>query len=27
VRLYQPEPQILDGSWTFPELESPPRTR
>ena len=27
VRLYQPEPQILDGSWTFPGLETPPGTR
>ena len=24
VRLYQPGPQILDGSWTFPALETPP---
>jgi len=27
VRLYQPEPQILDGSWTFPGLETPSGTR
>jgi hypothetical protein len=22
VRLYQPGPEILDGSWTFPDVES-----
>jgi hypothetical protein len=22
VRLYRPRPQILDGSWTFPAIES-----
>jgi hypothetical protein len=21
VRLYQPEPELLDGSWTFPALD------
>jgi hypothetical protein len=21
VRLYQPAPEILDGSWTFPDVE------
>ena len=26
VRLYQPGPQILDGSWTFPALETLPMT-
>jgi hypothetical protein len=23
VRLYQPEPQVLNGSWSFRELETP----
>ena len=23
VRLYQPEPAILDGTWTFPTLDAP----
>jgi hypothetical protein len=22
VRLYQPQPEILDGSWTFPAVEA-----
>ena len=22
VRLYRPRPEILDGSWTFPSIET-----
>ena len=24
VRMYRPRPEILDGSWTFPDLDPAP---